>query len=157
MNEEKYRRKLLDRSLPEPNTGCRLWLGALDGKGRGHLRIDKKDVSAHRLSYELFVGPIPDGLCVCHKCDVGHCIEPSHFFLGTKADNNRDCVAKKRDFHRFGVENGSAKIDDEEVVRLIRIRYRTEDITQSKLASELGISQQLVSAIVRREVWRRVA
>lgn len=73
----------------DTNGGCWLWpvksgYGVFKGK------------RAHRLSYEAFVGPIPDGLFVCHKCDVPACCNPDHLFVGTALDNSRDMVAKGR-------------------------------------------------------------
>lgn len=85
---------------PEPNTGCWLWSGCFsrskpDG-GYGQLRLDGKMQSAHRLSYQLFVGAIPEGLMVLHRCDVRPCVNPQHLFVGTSSDNIQDALAKGR-------------------------------------------------------------
>ena len=82
--------------IPEPNSGCWLWLGSTDGRGYGKMRVGDKLKRAHRIGYELFVGPIPQGMDACHTCDVTSCVNPDHLFLGTAADNMRDCVAKGR-------------------------------------------------------------
>lgn len=85
---------------PEPNTGCWLWSGVRNGE-RGYGRFDSAPRSglherAHRASYELFVGPIPDDLLVLHTCDVRICVNPDHLFLGTQKQNMQDCIDKGR-------------------------------------------------------------
>lgn len=64
---------------------------------------DRKMRTAHRVSYEYFVGPIPEGLCVCHRCDTPACVNPEHLFLGTYTDNARDKIAKGRDTNAAAV------------------------------------------------------
>lgn len=80
--------------VPDPNSGCWLWFGLLTSKGYG--RFGKNGKRAHRISYMSFVGPIPLGMCVCHRCDQPSCVNPSHLFLGTVADNQRDMQKKGR-------------------------------------------------------------
>lgn len=86
----------------EPNTGCWLWAGPCGG-GRSRYRILRlagtdTNITTHRLAWQLFRGPIPDGMHVCHRCDTPECVNPDHLFLGTSFDNMRDKVAKGRDF-----------------------------------------------------------
>lgn len=91
---------------PEPNSGCWLWLGATRGPygqtRRGGPGGGPK-VYAHRLSYEVNVGPIPDGLLVLHRCDTPRCVNPRHLFIGTDRENALDKVAKGRHIapHQF--------------------------------------------------------
>lgn len=77
---------------PEPNTGCWLWAGEVDGRGRGQINIGPRKArrvsGAHRISYELHVGPIPAGLFVLHRCGIRHCVNPGHLFVGTRLDSN---------------------------------------------------------------------
>lgn len=70
--------RLLRDSIPEPNTGCWLWMGVLMPNGYGQLSINGRHAYAHRASYETFVGPIPEGLTIDHLCRQRCCINPEH-------------------------------------------------------------------------------
>lgn len=76
----------------DTNGGCWLWTGYLTPQGYGNFR----GRPAHRVSYEVYVGPIPGKLYVCHKCDVRACVNPDHLFVGDTSANARDMVAKGR-------------------------------------------------------------
>lgn len=94
--------RLLYYSVPEPNTGCWLWTAAtFSGKygSYGAIRVKNKLSKAHRVSYQTFVGPIPSGLSVCHRCDTPECINPDHLFVGTKKDNSLDMMKKGRHYN----------------------------------------------------------
>ena len=95
IDELKWR--LERRSVPEPNTGCWLWMGAINDTGYGKLPVgDRVVISTHRASWLAHRGEIPKGLLVLHKCDTRPCINPDHLFLGDHAANARDMANKKR-------------------------------------------------------------
>jgi len=89
--------EIINNIKPDKN-GCKIWPFYIERNGYGRLRNSsvKRRVSAHRLSYQLFNGEIPEGLLVCHTCDVRSCCNPQHLFLGTHKDNHQDAIKKGR-------------------------------------------------------------
>lgn len=96
--------------------GCWHWSAARHAYGYGKIGLEKGNGLAHRIAWALFVGPIPEGMFVCHRCDVPWCVNPAHLFLGTHQDNVDDMVAKGRNYihplkthcskgHAFEAEN----------------------------------------------------
>ncbi len=147
----------IDRlSMPEPNTGCFIWMGALQGdgyqkgKGYGVLSFQGRRISAHRAAYEAVNGAIPDGLFVMHKCDNTLCCNPAHLTLGTHQDNVDDCVSKGR--HTQGESHPMAKLSASQVSAIRSDRRPVEDVS-----SEFGISRAQVYHIRNNSRWRAVA
>ena len=88
-----HARPIKDRILEKFNkvdSGCWEWTSAMDGRGYGVISKNNKAVKAHREVYKLFIGPIPDNLCILHKCDNRRCVNPDHLYAGTKSDNAQD-------------------------------------------------------------------
>jgi hypothetical protein len=81
------REKFLDRYIPEPNTGCWLWIGACTKEGYGRFYSRGSMQPAHRISYEMFVGSIPAGLHLDHLCRVHCCVNPDHLEPVTCREN----------------------------------------------------------------------
>ncbi len=82
-------------SKPEPLSGCHIWNGGAFNCGYGRLRYQGRAWLAHRLAWTLKHGPIPDGMILCHRCNVRRCVNPDHLVLGTCADNNADTKAAR--------------------------------------------------------------
>jgi len=139
---------ITDRSVPEPNSGCRLWLLSCSRDGYGWAKRRRKTVQAHRLSYELNIGPVPDGMCVCHKCDVPSCVNPDHFWLGTNEQNTQDRKAKGRSARNCGEKAPSSKLN---AAQAREIFYAEE--SQSAIGRRFGITRESVRDIKRGRNW----
>jgi hypothetical protein len=141
--------------------GCWVWQGTTSRNGYGlwttGVRPSRRTVQAHRLSWVIVNGPIPEGMCVCHSCDVPPCVNPEHLWLGTARENARDKVAKgrMRRGDSRGERNGHARLTEEDV-RAIRARVAGGE-TQTALAVEYGVHLITVSQAVRRLTWKHVA
>ncbi len=94
-------------------SGCWVWMGADKGNGYGHATHQRKNIPAHRLSYILFKGEIPEGEDVCHECDVRACVNPNHLFTGTRTINMQDAVKKGRQAKGFMLPH--TKLSNEDV------------------------------------------
>lgn len=85
---------------------CWLWTGALNGRGYGIFGVTHgNNMTAHRFAWLMANGSIPDGMDVCHHCDVRCCVNPIHMFVGTRSDNMRDCAEKGRTANAFSALN----------------------------------------------------
>ena len=106
-------------SEPITESGCFIWISVTNKKNYGLLRYRGRFVLAHRLSYQEFIGPIPDGLNVLHKCDIPACINPQHLFVGTHKDNQQDCIKKNRNYNQLKThcKNGH-EFNNENIYRL---------------------------------------
>lgn len=148
------RRSVIDRFVlmtKKAKDGCTLWTGG-KLRGYGSFNIGGKTVSAHRVAYEFFVGSIPDGLFVLHRCDCRPCVNPSHLWLGTGQDNMDDMVRKGRQAVQKGSRHGRAKITEEDAAE-IRRRCISGEL-QRMIAMEFGIDRSQVSNIVNNKYWR---
>lgn len=146
---------LLTRNTsPEPNTGCFLWVGAVDAFGYGQISPKRRrsdpahEIKAHRAAWVNLFGPIPQGLFICHKCDQRLCVNPAHLFVGTAEDNNRDARQKNRHAHR--ATHGMAKLSEEQVCEILH----SHD-TGASLAIRFGVSQAAISNIRTGKRWGR--
>ncbi len=125
--------------------GCWLWTGALGGgagDGRyGHIRHEGKTLPAHRVSYELHKGEVPQGICVCHKCDNPRCVNPEHLFLGTHLDNMRDMYSKGRRVAATGLRSGPGKLSDDQKADIVKSNQTTQELALAHGVSTVRINQ----------------
>ena len=139
---------------------CWEWKGAVNHGGYGHysgrtLSTVGRRVNyvAHRASWEITMGAIPDGLLVCHRCDNPPCVNPDHLFLGTHADNMEDMVRKGR--KKRGENHSRARLAESDVLR-IRELVAKGGLSQAAIGELFGISGTHVGNIALRNKWKHV-
>lgn len=168
---------------PEPNTGCLIWMHALGGKGYGRFFFNGKIKLAHRMSYELFKGEIPDGLMVRHICHNPVCFNPDHLLIGTAKDNSQDMVragrhpkpclgVSKTEEHKRKISNAvksfNVKQKETGTTRFKKRKITLEDannirkmfangVTAKELSNQYGYSSTTeIYRIVKGERWNNV-
>lgn len=131
--------------------GCWCWSGrGFSGVGYGKIRFNGRELYVHRAAYEAWVGPIPEGQVVRHKCDNPPCINPDHLEVGTHSDN-----AKDREQRGRGTRSGHAKLTEQDVLD-IRTEYGYGVLTQQMLADVYGVKHSTISDITRGKTWTHV-
>ena len=136
---------------------CWPWVGGKKGGGYGIFRVDRKPVGAHRISWQLHNGPIPEGMAVLHKCDNPPCVRPGHLYLGTEADNGRDRRVRGRTHSGLSIAQ----------VRQIRRRFADymrrmrsdarpikKGPTTIEVGREFGVSASTISRVVNGKTHR---
>lgn len=145
MYDEFIKKRLLTK-IRKTKKRCWLWTKSKDPGGYGHLMINTKLKQAHRVSYEIHKGPIPQGMLVCHTCDVRRCINPDHLFLGTHKENSQDAVKKGR------IKNNSAKLTTIKVTE-IRELYETGEWTHRSLGIKFGVVKSCIWDVLNYNHW----
>lgn len=132
-----------------PQGRCWLWTGSTNEKGYGR----HGNAKAHRVAYELEVGPIPDGLILLHSCDTPACVRPSHLKPGTHLENKRDAIAKKR--HAYGDKHGRSFLTEDQVKAIRKCHHY--GVPQNVIAAATGLTPRHVCKLVNAENWRHLA
>lgn len=149
-------RPLVDRfwACVNKTAACWLWTGPVQKNGYGQMSRSGRRGAAwvHRVSYELAHGPIPAGLCVCHKCDTPLCVRPDHLFLGTRADNLKDAMIKRR--VAWGSRNSHAKLTADQVTEIHN--QITRGVPKATVQRDYGISRSHLNAVLRGVFWRNL-
>lgn len=133
---------------------CWIWTASKSRRGYGHIKINGRCEKSHRISWEISNGrEVPDGMCVCHRCDNPSCVNPDHLFVGTQTDNMADCKSKGRR-PDFRCANNPNRTLDEHQVREIRARYAIKKSKTRDIAKEFGVHFSTIARILRREIWK---
>jgi len=162
LNPHKY----IAERIEIDDNGCWLWTGAVSSGGYGRAVFQQEATGAHRFSWIAHEGMIPEGMCVCHTCDVRKCVNPEHLWLGTTAENQRDCTAKKRRAHGprngrstspetspRGERHGRARLNPSMVREIRSLRGK---VSQSALGRRFGVPQTAISAVQLGKTWQHV-
>jgi hypothetical protein len=147
-SQERFEEKL----IAEPMSGCLLWTGAQNGQGYDSFGMDntgdKHIKPAHRIAYEMHVGPIPEGFDVLHHCDTPPCCNEHHLFLGKDFDNVHGAMKKGRRRYRRGEKHPRSKLTDAQAAE-IRQDARKHRI----IAQDYGVSESTIEKI-KGNRWR---
>lgn len=155
MQSETIIERLLRQSVPEPNSGCLLWLGGFNTiTGYGYIKINRKTRLVHRASYEAFKGLIPDALQIRHTCDVPCCINPDHLLVGTQKENMGDMISRGRKVVKPGSAHWKSKVTESDIP-VIRARREAGDKLQD-IADDYGMGIEGIHNICSRRVWKHV-
>jgi hypothetical protein len=132
------------------DSGCWLWGGYIGKHGYGKFQWGTSKL-AHRCAWEIFCGPIPDGLGVLHKCDRAPCVNPRHLFLGDQHVNTIDMVNKGRANRAFGENNGNATITEAVAIQILR-----DPRTCGEIANSMNLNWNLVDRIKKQITWKHL-
>lgn len=130
---------------------CWIWGGGVDSNGYGSVWHAGEGLRAHRAAYQVFVGPIPVDLMVCHACDIRNCINPKHLWLGTNQDNMNDMLSKGRGNRRKGAQVSNSKLVESDVLD-IRKRYKAKEPLKS-IGGRYGVTESCVWSVGTHKSW----
>ena len=135
---------------------CWGWLASSDSCGYGRFRFRSKLLSAHRVSWEIHNGKIPNGLHILHKCDNPNCVNPNHLSLGTHQDNMNDRGAKKRTSggNLKGEANKASRFSESDIITMRDLAK--QGVKQKEIASQFGTTQPVISNIINHKYWTHI-
>ena len=143
--------KLAALSMPEPNSGCRLWISTVTPAGYGQLSFAGVRLYAHQAAWSCKHGPIPKGKWILHHCDVRCCIEEPHLYAGDVRDNVNDMMARERNKPVRGERHGLAKLSAEHIPAIL-----ADTRSQRAIALDYGVSHNTIGYVKRGEVWKHI-
>ncbi len=138
--------------------GCWNWSGPIKPNGYGMIQESRKvrqtrrPMHAHRVSYALHFGPVPEGLQVCHHCDNRRCVNPAHLFIGTQLENSHDAMRKGR--IKRGITHFNAKLTPA-IVKAIRGAV-ARGVPPQTLANLYGVNPTTINGVNSRRSWKHV-
>lgn len=140
--------------MPVTETGCWIWIGSANRKGYGSCRgLQNRTDGAHRVSWQLYRGPIPSGMMVLHHCDVPACVNPDHLYVGTAQQNTDDMMRRGRHKTKRGSDCWRSKFSEEDVHY---IRSLNKPLPAKDLAERYGVDPKSIYEVYNRKVWKHV-
>ena len=133
---------------------CWNWTAATRSTGYGCLKVARRLISAHRFSFVLHFGDVPEGKIVCHTCDNRACVRPEHLFAGTPKQNVDDMDSKGRANRPCGENHGSSKLTDAKVRQFFAMRLL--GFSNRKIAALSGVGASTVNEIMAGRTWKHV-
>lgn len=145
---------------------CWVWNARKNHDGYGEFWYNNHTVKAHRMSWLLHNGLIPDDKCILHRCDNPPCVNPKHLWIGSLKDNTRDMISKSRqnfvgdfrhlprnDYH--GEDRSNAKLNDEKVM-LMRRLHKKSGLSTRKLAKMFSIGKSVAWSVIAQSRWKHI-
>lgn len=149
------KKRFLMRVGPATSTSCKEWTGSKNSSfGHGQWRNEAGRIElTHRAAWRMFIGPIPDGMSVLHKCDNPACVNPKHLFLGSQSDNMHDMWGKGRanPKTRSGEKHAMSKLTEEAVLDI-----RGSQLSGVALAKLYGVSPTTICDVRKRRIWNHI-
>ena len=149
MVDQKTRQRFEKFVVCRDGDKCWSWTGNKNSDGYGRFWFRDRLDNAHRVSYEIHIGPIPNGMHIMHSCDNRECTNPKHLSVGTHQDNIRDRTLKKREVPCNGIKNGRAKLNIRQVVTI-----KLSDESCAYLGRKYGVSYSQISKVRRGVAWK---
>ncbi len=153
LDEDKYHKKIKNKILKgilKDENHCWLWEGAKHRQGYGNIAFRGKPCLVHRIVWVVFIGKIPNGMKVCHKCDVTSCCNPDHLFLGSQKDNVRDGIDKGR-YEKRTLGKRRNKLNWNQVQEIKKLHE--EGMTRKELEDKYCVGQTCIAKILTGTSW----
>ena len=144
---------LLGRCVRAPS-GCLEFSGCRNKQGYGGVRFGGKVRKAHRVSYTLSKGTIPEGFDICHKCDNPPCCNPDHLWAGPTIENIHDMEQKGRGKHPIGSNHKRSKLVESDIELVFYLRRAGMGL--QKLANFFQVGQTTMGHVLSRDTWKYV-
>ena len=136
-------------------TQCWEWNGTIEHNGYGRTTYSGGIIKAHRLSWMIHFGDIPNGICVCHHCDNPKCCNPEHLFIGSHRDNLIDRNSKGRYAYPKGENHSGSKLTNA-AVKTIRKDYVLRKVGLDFFAKLFSVDRTLIHLVLKRKIWKHV-